>query len=355
MVAPDVLATFANVDLATAVMRFTTPGDDGKTWTISDFDWDSGDDTWDVSLTGTRPVTPAQVTDLQRYSFTVGGVYYAFADGNSVIDATMDTVTFTFSGIEADPVVDEGNETIVIFSPISLGAESAGSGVTSDTAGGGLAESAGVLSVNPGAGIEISGDKVAIDLDTRRATAAFTLDEANGLDLASGGVVRDRIANDAINEAKVDPALLTKINTPHAHERHPVHRSAVVLEPAEPERPVLLAYRFRPCGGFGRRALRWAWGMARLGGPYGYADQWIGQQPRVCQEQGKPVRQRSGSDDAGIRHLVQLRFDGGGCMGQHQQSERAGDQPGYALLLEHGPWATWSSAWSRTATTSSAL
>ena len=83
----------------------------------------------------------------------------------------------------------------------------AGDGLT----GGGTADAV-TLAVDPGDGIELSGGKVVLKLDTTRATAAFSLSAA-GLDLGPAGVVTDRIANDAVTEAKLAPAVAAELHT----------------------------------------------------------------------------------------------------------------------------------------------
>ena len=80
--------------------------------------------------------------------------------------------------------------------------ESDGHGVQPETAGAGLLENTGVLSVNPGAGVEVANDKVKVKLDERQG-AQFTLDEANGLAVGQGGIKAREIANQTITGAKL--------------------------------------------------------------------------------------------------------------------------------------------------------
>ena len=134
----------------------------------------------------------------------IGHVEGRTSGGSTVDVLNADHLEFQGAGVS---VADGGGGHAMVTIPGATG-----TGVSSATAGAGLTESGGVLNVNPGQGIAIAGDKVGINLDTRRPTAAFTLDETNGLDLASRGVVRDRIANDAIDESKLDPAVVAKLD-----------------------------------------------------------------------------------------------------------------------------------------------
>lgn len=188
---------------------------------ITDAEWNSSG-VIDVtgSLTGTSDSNPYIISfPVQGTSDTqIGQLIYVRNTTAAYIRVQTHGLVLNGRSHTAGTVVVDPNTTVLVgittWSTVEEvgGLSSGGSGVSSATAGGGLVEASGVLSVNPGQGIEVSGDKVQLHLDNRRTSAAFTLDEPNGLDLALGGVVRDRIANDAINEDKLDTEVIDKLN-----------------------------------------------------------------------------------------------------------------------------------------------